>query len=333
MLKIIEAIDSIYSKLIRSPFDTKDKMSKDMRRLRLAFAAWVNTAMRMAQEWGIGKLVISLEGDGLFVREESGLYFLYVPNFGLRHLEFNGTNDRLQLEFILNNLGDNCVFFDVGASYGYYGMSLAKAVPSSAVHCFEAVPSTCYYLIKNIEKNGLKNIIVQQEAVGEIEGKVYVTNNNFGGDYISVDIGSKGGIHHNEVQCITLDSYVKANEIHRVDYIKIDVEGAELLVLKGARNLIEVFKPIIQVETTDAFMQRFGHKSADVFKFLMQMGYDYLFLGKHEEEYGIGKLQLSTGDIYSDMAVASEFFFHPRSSPVKWLYVSKYNKPLRYPYV
>jgi len=327
------AIDIIRSKLIGSPFETKDKMSKDMRRLRQAFATWVNTTMNMAQECGIEQLRISIEGKNFFVRGENGLDFLYVPNFGLRHLEFNGTNDRLQLEFILNNLTQNCVFFDVGASYGYYGMSVGKAIPSSEVHCFEAVPNTCYYLIKNIEKNGLKNIVVQQKAVGESEGKVYVTNNNFGGDYISVNIGAMAGIRNSEVQCITLDSYVKANGIHRVDYIKIDVEGAELLVLRGARKLIETFKPIIQVETTDTFMQRFGHKSADIFDFLMQKGYKYLFLGKREEEYGIGRLQSSSGDIFADMARATEFFFFPRSSPVNSAYVSKYNEPLRYPYV
>ena len=58
----------------------------------------------------------------------SGYKNAIINNFGLRNLEFNGTNDRLQLEFILKHLNENTVVFDIGANYGYYCLTNAKNI-------------------------------------------------------------------------------------------------------------------------------------------------------------------------------------------------------------
>jgi hypothetical protein len=175
----------------------------------------------------------------------------------------------------------------------------------------------------------MPNVIVNQKAVSDYDAKIHVTCDRFGGDYLFKNKTSNTV----EVECIALDTYVRAGGIHRIDYIKIDVEGAELLVLRGAIESITRFKPIIQLETCDSFSSRFDYKSADVFEFLLEKDYDYFFLGVHEDMYGVGKLQPSTGDIFSDMKRATEFFFFPKDTTAIVDYDSKYSEPLRHPYI
>jgi FkbM family methyltransferase len=291
---------------------------------------WVSQTSEMVKKCDIKNLSISLQDDELFIKDQSGLYFLYVPGFGLRHMEFNGTNDRLQLEFILENLKEKYCFFDVGASYGYYGLNVGNAQPLSEVYCFEAVPTTFRYLLRNIEYNNIKNVRAIPEAVDEKNGMVHVTNNNFGSDYVAI------GKNENTEECasVSLDYYVTKNNINKVDYIKIDVEGAELLVLNGAQELIKKFKPIIQVETTDGFAVRFGYKSSDIFSLMSSLNYTYFFLDKHAEAFGVGKLKSGSGNILADMAEATEFFFYSKEKgPPTINYQSKYFLPLHHPYV
>lgn len=316
---------------IRRKFFSSSK-SREMQKLRKDFYSCANKLLKLAEEFGIKNQTIFLKDGDLFFQAENGIDFAYVPDFGIRHLEFNGTNDRLQIEFILKNLDNKSVFFDIGASYGYYGLSVAKAISDSKVYCFEAVPSTYFWLTKNIKRNKIDNIIALQKAVGEKDGKVNVTSDSFGGDFIFIE-NSLPPSNTDEIDCIKLDTFVKSQNISRIDYIKIDVEGSELLVLKGAIETIDHYKPIIQLEVSSRMGLRFGYKPDDIFKLLFKMNYDYLFLGKYENDNGVGKLQTSSGDIYIDMKKSTEFFFIQNDCDVNLSYDSKYTEPLKFPYI
>ena len=135
-----------------------------------------------------------------------------------------------------------------------------------------------------------------------------------------------------EVESITIDTFVEANTINRLDYIKIDVEGAELLVLKGAKRTIELLKPVVQVEVSGSFTKLYDYEPYDLFNFMAGTGYDYAFLGQHEDETGVGRLQTSTR-LADDLAVSSEFFFFPKERPMNLLYTSQYLQPLKFPYL
>jgi len=75
------------------------------------------------------------------------------------------------------------------------------------------------------------------------------------------------------VETVRLDDFIKDAEITKVDFIKIDVEGAELLALKGGASTIEQHKPVIFAEICDDFTQRMGYAPKELFTFLEKSGY------------------------------------------------------------
>ena len=75
-----------------------------------------------------------------------------------------------------------------------------------------------------------------------------------------------------------LDDIIEEQNITKVDFIKADIEGGELDMLRGAEKLLEKFKPIIMIEIVDVHCHRFGYLSADVYQFLLSKGYSGLFI-------------------------------------------------------
>ena len=82
-----------------------------------------------------------------------------------------------------------------------------------------------------------------------------------------------GGGNIVEVDCTTIDEYVLEKSVQKIDFIKCDVEGAELMVLKGAKKTIANCKPKIILEVFDSWTQRFSYSPADIDHFLSELGY------------------------------------------------------------
>jgi FkbM family methyltransferase len=197
------------------------------------------------------------------------------------------------------------------------------------VFCFEPGPAAFECLTTNIRRNRLANVDAIQAAVLDEEDDVSITTDTFGGDHLTEETGRP----HHLVQGVTLDGFVERAGLQRVDYIKIDVEGAELKVLQGAQQIIRRFSPIIQLETTDEFAERFGYESRDVFAFLADRGFAYVFLKRQDQDAGCGRFQPSSGDPEADLRIATEFFFFPSGRPPTTEYESVYTAPLEFPYV
>ena len=127
---------------------------------------------------------------------------------------------------------------DVGANIGLTACVLSQF--ASTVHAFEPHPAVYATLVKNVTENNLAQVKVHNCAIGAEPGTVRFAGGSAYG-FVSED-----GAH--EVAVETVDDFVKANAIERVDFIKIDVEGFEPNVLKGACATIERFNPIIYME-------------------------------------------------------------------------------------
>ncbi len=76
-----------------------------------------------------------------------------------------------------------------------------------------------------------------------------------------------------EVQARPLDSVVKELQLRRVDVIKADVEGAELMVLKGAGRTLTRYRPVLVVETRDDLLRNLGSSKSELIEFLQDLGY------------------------------------------------------------
>ena len=109
------------------------------------------------------------------------------------------------------------------------------------------------------------------------------------------------------VDAMTLDAYLESHRVERVDAIKIDVEGAELLVLRGAAATLSRDHPLLIMEVEQRWTGRFGHEAKAVFAVLAECGYTH----ERMEEW---RVVPSTGDIERDLSLSSNFVFRPRSN-------------------
>ena len=161
------------------------------------------------------------------------------------------------------------VFIDVGAHVGKYALRIAKRNPRSTVIAIEPGSLQFNALIDGINENKLKNIIplniAAWDSTTKLKLKVY-----------SIDAGTSSvipgmpGIGHlirvENVEAKSLDDVVNELGLKRIDWVKIDVQGAELHVLRGFRNSITRFKPRIVIEIMEFNREK-------VFKFFEEVDY------------------------------------------------------------
>ncbi len=185
-----------------------------------------------------------------------------------------GSYEKNELDFILKLLDDNYTVLDVGANFGWYSLYIAKFFPNSKVYAFEPIPHTFSYLRKNIALNESSNIIINDFGFSD-ENKEIPFYYYPGG---SVNASAANLTNADSVQKITgtvkkMDDYVEDNKLE-LDFIKCDIEGAELLAFRGGLNVITKFKPIIFTEMLRKWSEKFNYHPNDIIKFFADIGYD-----------------------------------------------------------
>jgi FkbM family methyltransferase len=148
------------------------------------------------------------------------------------------------------------VFIDVGAHIGRYSFPIAKLVGGNGlVVAIEPDPLAFKALLMGIKLNNLCNVLALNIAIGDTEGKAILCQKlvTATSSIIEFDKCQK----FIEVPLRRLDSVVEELKLRHVDVIKIDVEGAEIQVLKGAINTIARFKPFLVVEVRDRNVNEF----------------------------------------------------------------------------
>ena len=171
------------------------------------------------------------------------------------------------------------VIFDVGANKGKWSNLILEINPDVKIHAFEPVPETFYILGKNIKS---RNATLHNAALShEDKEKTFYhwSNSSESGELSSlyrrheVEQRMNISIKPISVQSRTLDSFCKENGVHHIDFLKIDTEGAELDVLKGAVKLLES-KSIttLQFEYGGTYRDS-GITLKQIFELLRQRGY------------------------------------------------------------
>lgn len=163
------------------------------------------------------------------------------------------------------------IFVDVGANIGYYTLIVASTAPDSAVIAVEAFPSTLNKLQENIERNKLQNVTAIGEAAGATVGNVeifYAGNSNGGA---TTTVAGKFDIAPLTVKMRPLSQMLNAEQLVRVKLIKIDVEGAELEVMRGLMSVVDKLPP--DAEILVELAASFGSASAQIFDSLTAIGF------------------------------------------------------------
>ncbi len=188
---------------------------------------------------------------------------------------FYGTQDVEIYEWVTKHARSGWVALDIGMNFGFFACLLAQRC--SAVCGFEPVPWLAKRARANAKLNGLNNLTIAEMALSDRTGKVMLHvpsegNPNWGASSLVHEAGV--GIAPIEVDTDTLDNFAAQAGFKRLDFIKLDVEGAEFLVLKGGAQTLAKFKPVIiferNPESVDLLMGMLG-----------PLGYEFFDLKKN----------------------------------------------------
>lgn len=205
-------------------------------------------------------LLARLDADwqaGFVLHETGDLAFVPSPlDARGRHCLFNPPRAH---DAALAVLAPGAVAIDIGASLGEWAVPLARAVgPAGRLMAFEPQPLAARALAATFRVNNLMQASVIEQAVSDAAGTrelAVQTVTSSAVDTGRAHIGAAGpGETMAAVRSVTLDGFVAAAGLARLDLVKIDVEGHERAVLDGARTTIARFHPAIVMET--------GHESA-----------------------------------------------------------------------
>lgn len=171
-------------------------------------------------------------------------------------------------------------FIDVGANFGIYSLAASRLVGEGGrVIAFEPTAQSFAVLRQNIELNRLANVDAFQSAVSDKAGTAWLY---YGTDPVRNSLGQdpccEEGGEMVTVNC--LDNVVDQVSAHRVDVIKIDAEGAEQLVLRGASSLLTTMRPVIIYEVNPEACFHLGLPEDGATKLLERLGYDFFVHGR-----------------------------------------------------
>jgi FkbM family methyltransferase len=162
------------------------------------------------------------------------------------------------------------VFLDVGANAGLHTLAIAAHVADGgAVIAFEPHPSNHELLVHNLQQNRLRHVVAENCGLAEADAVLTGNGCSSGGNW---SLASRGDYRF-EVRLVRLDDYLRDHPLPRLDLMKVDVEGAEVRVLRGARKTIERFRPFIVFEVCPAWLTKMQTSAAELFAELVGHGY------------------------------------------------------------
>ena len=140
------------------------------------------------------------------------------------------------------------VVFDVGAHRGFFTLVASSLTgPEGRVISFEPLPLNQRYLHQHLRLNHAGNVTVIEAAVSDTCGTArFHDGSEYNPKCISAHLATDGEV---EVKTVTLDSVIASGQAPAPDVLKIDVEGAEMLVLRGAQRLLETAGPTLVIDT------------------------------------------------------------------------------------
>jgi len=187
-----------------------------------------------------------------------------------------GKYEATEISVLEELICENDVCVDIGANIGIYSVFFALKAYGGQVIAFEPVELNRKLLELNLVLNGIDNVRIEQSVISDCNGKIKFSVSN---DASYSSIISTGRMKESEV--IEVDSKTLDNQFYllrkKIDVLKIDVEGAELLVLRGGKNLLSdvTLRPkVIIVEVNKENQSVYGYNPIDVIDYMEEFGYN-----------------------------------------------------------
>lgn len=198
------------------------------------------------------------------------------------HIFWQGVQsaDRGEVKLLNSILKPGHIFFDIGANIGVFTLLAAKRVGSGRVYAFEPSKLHLEKLYVNLKLNNFTNIIVNPFGLSNVSGNrdLYIPagqgplRNTGMASFYPVEADSKNYVLE-KIFTMRLDDYVESNDINKIDAIKIDVEGAEMDILEGAKITLKRFRPIVMMEVNKIHLVCAGRTLKELMDFWKDLDY------------------------------------------------------------
>jgi FkbM family methyltransferase len=214
----------------------------------------------VAAKWPFPVKTRLKNGSGIYVDLRSAVS---------RGIYSKGEFDPLVFKAIASELRASDILLDVGSNVGVYSIQSLEIVGTSGnVHAFEIDPRPLRCLELSKKRFHYDNLHIHSTAVGSAIGKVQLNQDHeCGNSQVSLVDGGT------QVPMVSLDTWMASNGVDRVNVIKIDVEGFELEVLKGAQEILARNKPSLIIEADDRLLSRTGASVEMLTGYLSSFGY------------------------------------------------------------
>lgn len=239
------------------------KQYKDKRNNTLAVARWNNL----------------FAGKDYFLHQPSGgpKMRLYKDSILSKYI-YNGF-EQTELSFVQRLLKPGDTFFDIGSNMGFFALYAAQITGAKGkVYAFEPTPVIYKRLTENIAENNFSNVQAENFGLSDAKGSLQLFIAEEGKDGWNSFAKEKEGQQSIQVPVDTLDDYVAKTNVDtaKIRFIKIDVEGWEIPVVKGGLKTINAHDDIIlMMEFTESNSSAAGYNIGDLYDIIEQQGYKW----------------------------------------------------------
>jgi FkbM family methyltransferase len=238
--------------------------------------------------------------------KRSGVKFICAEN-DKRLAPFDALNfssyeaEELDMQLALMNPKGNIL--DIGGNYGWYALHIANGQPGTKIYSFEPIPKTFEHLNQNIKLNKIENILTYNFGLSNENGKFTF----FYDPALSVNASLQNLASNDDIETVNcsvrkLDNFWEViNE--DIDFIKCDIEGAELLAFQGGIISIQKFLPVIFTEMLRKWTSKFNYHPNEIIELLGSIGYNCYTLD--------GDKLKSFNKVDENTKETNYFFLHP----------------------
>ena len=277
---LIKKLDRFIQKIISKPTNTETRI--ELKQELDYFASEHLKIVDLQRVLKIGnKRTIEIEDSLVSVSmaetESRFIWKISDPRTAIACLVVTGEYEPLETKILKYFAANGGLVVDIGANVGYYAVELGKILGEKGrLIALEPIPESFEQLEVNVQLNSIQDkVSCYQIAISNLHGSLTLYKPEISGSSAC----SARNLHPTEssskleVPVTTLDTLLKSLNIQNCELIKVDVEGAELMVIQGALDSVKRFKPVIFAELLRKWSAQFNYTPNELLEILLPLGY------------------------------------------------------------
>jgi FkbM family methyltransferase len=246
--------------------------------------------------------ILSCEKDSLInmILDQNDSRFIPIEIFNFKKYE----SDVANFIYFIARKSRNII--DIGANIGWYSLNFNLIKNVKSIHAFEAIPRNFKFLQHNVKINNSIKIIPNNIALSDSNGKsIFFWTKKETGSASMRNNQNRRSINKILCKTNTLDNYINKKKL-KIDLIKCDVEGSELLVFKGSYFSLKKYKPVVFTEMLRKWSKNFGYHPNEIINFFNKINYSCYAVKKKR---GISQRKFFRIKKITNATIPTNFFF------------------------